>query len=112
VFLPIIWYLQHPNGLKSFITARRSSESAELNDRKAELYGKVASITAFFWCGYPLVWVLAEGHGVVTVDFECILYTVLDICSKAVFGFVICDARYLFDAATVSLAAQTAAQED
>jgi len=111
VFMPILWYLQHPNGLKSFITNRRSAEGSELNDRKAELYGKVAFITAFFWAGYPLVWVLAEGHGVISVDFECILYTVLDICSKVVFGFVICDARYLMDSATTSVAAAAAASQ-
>jgi len=94
-FIPIIWYLQNPNGLKVFISQARATDGAELNDRKANLFGKVAYITAVFWCGYPLVWILAEGRGVISVDMECILYTILDVCSKCVFGFIILDAAHL-----------------
>jgi len=41
------------------------------------------------------VWILAEGRGVISVDMECILYTILDVCSKCVFGFIILDAAHL-----------------
>jgi bacteriorhodopsin len=47
------------------------------------------NITVLSWFFYPIVWILAEGTGVLCANAEAICYTVLDIISKTVFGFLI-----------------------
>jgi bacteriorhodopsin len=69
------------------------------------VYKKAAYLTCFFWTMYPVVWILAEGTSTITSDQECILYTILDIIAKSVFGIIICCARDGIAAATSTPAA-------
>ena len=45
-----------------------------------------AWLTVVMWAFYPLAWILCEGLDAVSSDTELILYTILDVISKAVFG--------------------------
>lgn len=68
----------------------------------AALYSKVSNLTIFFWTAYPVVWILAEGTGTISSNTECILYTILDIICKSVFGLLIVSARDGIEAACES----------
>jgi bacteriorhodopsin len=65
----------------------------------SSIYKKTATLTVVFWTAYPVVWILAEGTSVISSDVECILYTILDIIAKSVFGILIVSARDGLDAA-------------
>jgi len=54
---------------------------------------KIAMLTIIGWSAYPVVWVLAEGEGIINGDTEAICYTILDFVCKSVFGFIIISAR-------------------
>mmetsp|Transcript_12348 Transcript_12348/g.29570 ORF Transcript_12348/g.29570 Transcript_12348/m.29570 type:complete len:294 (+) Transcript_12348:119-1000(+) len=54
-----------------------------------ELYNKVSILSAIVWALYPLVYILAAGTGDWSPNFETMIYGVLDIMSKAVFGFIL-----------------------
>jgi len=54
-----------------------------------EMYSKVSWLTAITWCLYPLVFIFSEGTGDWSPNFEIMIYGVLDILSKAVFGFIL-----------------------
>lgn len=80
MFIPIIYYL-----LVGFATDVRKNKSAEVQ----HLYSVTSRITAFFWACYPFVWFFCEGEGTMSADTEAILYTILDVVSKAVWGVYI-----------------------
>lgn len=86
-FLPIIYILG------SQLPHSSASSSA------AAIYNTVSKLTIVSWSAYPLVWILAEGTGIISADVECILYTFLDIVAKSVFGLLICGARDGLDGA-------------
>jgi len=52
-------------------------------------YRNAMNITVITWFFYPVVWILAEGTGTMSANAEAICYTVLDLLSKSVFGFII-----------------------
>jgi len=52
-------------------------------------FNNVMRLTVAAWSMYPIVWILAEGTGTISANGEAIVYTVLDIISKAGFGFLI-----------------------
>jgi len=57
-------------------------------DKKTKAF--VASISAFtllLWTVYPIIWGVADGARILSVDAEIIAYAVLDILAKPVFGF-------------------------
>jgi len=58
-----------------------------------KLYDLLAFSSVLLWTGYGVVWGCSEGGGIMTVDQEIITYTVLDIISKCVFGFVLLFSR-------------------
>eukprot|EP00960_Hanusia_phi_P032064 749658-Hanusia_phi.AAC.3 len=59
------------------------------NPSVVEMYSKVAWIAAITWGLYPLVFIFSEGTGDWSPNFEIMIYAVLDIMSKVVFGFVL-----------------------
>merc|ERR1711904_531372 len=59
----------------------------------AQIFKTVATLTAVSWTAYPIVWILAEGTGIISSNVEVILYTILDIAAKSVFGLLIIFAR-------------------
>merc|ERR1712070_429769 len=48
-----------------------------------------AWLTAIFWCGYPIAWVLHEGTSIISLDTAVIIYLILDTISKSVWGIMI-----------------------
>lgn len=61
--------------------------------KSASLARSVGCWTLVLWSAYPLVWMIAEGTGTISCDTEAIVYTILDILAKSVFGFMIVSAR-------------------
>jgi len=57
-------------------------------------YRKIMQITVFTWSFYPIVWILAEGTGTISVTGETIFYTILDVLAKAFFGYKIAFAQH------------------
>lgn len=55
----------------------------------AELYNKVSTLAAISWALYPVVFIFSEGTGDWSPNFEIMLYSVLDILSKVVFGYIV-----------------------
>jgi bacteriorhodopsin len=80
MFVPIIYYL-----LVEFAQDVKRNASAEVQ----HLYSVISRLTAFFWACYPFVWFFCEGEGTMSADTEAMLYTVLDVVSKAVWGIYI-----------------------
>jgi len=74
-FIPLLW----------FLCALESSAKAN----HLRLFRSIMNLTVLSWFFYPIVWILAEGTGVLCANAEAICYTVLDIISKTVFGFLI-----------------------
>merc|ERR1711934_343671 len=59
----------------------------------ADVYGKVAWLTIISWIFYPLIWLFSEGFASSSVSFEVCAYAVLDVASKAIFGFMVMSAH-------------------
>jgi len=59
----------------------------------ADVYGKVAWLTIISWIFYPLIWLFSEGFASFSVSFEVCAYAVLDVASKAIFGFMVMSAH-------------------
>merc|ERR1712226_1468693 len=56
-------------------------------------YNNIMRLTVTAWALYPVVWILAEGTGTISANGEAIFYTILDIISKAGFGFILVTSR-------------------
>jgi bacteriorhodopsin len=84
-FLPVIHYICW---LRSKVVDARFDYSLFFWN-----YSTMANLTAFAWFAYPVVWVLCEGTSVISADGEAIIYTVLDLISKALLGMFIINAR-------------------
>lgn len=52
-------------------------------------YAFIANLTVFAWFLYPIVWILAEGTGKLSVTGEAIFYAILDFIAKGVFGYFV-----------------------
>jgi len=66
-----------------------NGRNAALNkDSKTKaFFAALAAFTFVLWTVYPIIWGLAEGAELVSVDAEIIGYAILDILAKPVFGF-------------------------
>jgi bacteriorhodopsin len=82
-FLPILYFLA--------VSLKAKAKAAGSN--AAEVFNTASLLTIVTWSAYPVVWMLAEGTGALSPDTECIVYTILDITAKSVFGFLIVRAR-------------------
>ncbi|KUI54547.1 Opsin-1 [Cytospora mali] len=51
-----------------------------------KLFGSLGLFTFIVWTAYPIVWGFAEGARKASVDAEILVYAVLDILAKVVFG--------------------------
>jgi len=113
-FIPIMWFLcklENDDGVCCGAAANLTPEG--------KLFQRILMITIITWSIYPIVWILAttggtsasvgapvayaaaeggyralaEGGftavGIISVDAECWIYTVLDVIAKSVFGGVI-----------------------
>jgi bacteriorhodopsin len=61
-----------------------------------KIFKGIVNITVLTWFFYPVVWILAEGTGVLCAQGEAICYTVLDIISKSLFGFILVNNPFAF----------------
>ena len=52
-------------------------------------FKRAANLLVIVWSLYPIVWILAEGTGVISSNGEAIFYTVLDVIAKSAFGYLI-----------------------
>jgi bacteriorhodopsin len=89
MFCPIVFYLA--TGLT------RSAE--EVGHNAAELFSRLGWLTVISWAFYPLMWILAEGLGSISVDVEVVGYGLLDITAKSVFGLMLIFSREAVDEA-------------
>jgi bacteriorhodopsin len=56
-------------------------------------FKRAANLLVLVWSIYPIVWILAEGTGVISSNGEAIFYTVLDVIAKSAFGYLIAFAQ-------------------
>jgi len=84
-FFGMCWFLHIIFALgKSWAEAAKAK-----GGESGSVYSKIAGITVIAWFCYPIVWVFAEGFGNFSVTFEVLIYGVLDVISKAVFGLIL-----------------------
>merc|ERR1712117_28640 len=62
------------------------------------VYSAAAKLTIISWTCYPIVWALCEGADIVGVNVGCLLYTIMDVTSKCVFGILIVSNRDALEA--------------
>lgn len=79
IFAPIVYVMIR--GFRSLVD--RSHPAV------VEMYSKVAWLSAISWSLYPLVFIFSEGSGDWSPNFEIMIYGILDMLSKAVFGFIL-----------------------
>jgi len=53
----------------------------------APLYTGLSIFTVLLWVAYPVVFTLSDGVGIINPNLEVLIYCVLDIMAKSVFGF-------------------------
>lgn len=51
-----------------------------------KLFGSLGLFTFILWTAYPIVWGFADGARKTSVDTEILIYAVLDIMAKGIFG--------------------------
>lgn len=51
-----------------------------------KLFGSLSLFTLILWTAYPIVWGIADGARKVSVDTEIVIYAILDVLAKVVFG--------------------------
>jgi bacteriorhodopsin len=51
-----------------------------------KLFSALGAFTLVLWTAYPIVWAVADGSRRASVDTEIMLYAVLDVLAKPVFG--------------------------
>jgi len=61
------------------------------------VYAKVTKLTIVMWTLYPVAWVLTEGTDALGENTAALLYTILDVISKCLFGFLIVSNRSALD---------------
>lgn len=86
-FLPIVYQL----GFK----IPSKIQSSEIKG----VYMTTAWLTVLSWSLYPVVWIVAEGTHTVSPDTEVIMYTVLDLFSKSVFGMILLNSHAALESA-------------
>jgi len=67
------------------VPGRRSA--AAQSSAHSSLFNAIGGFTIILWTIYPIVWGVADGARLLSVDAEIICYAVLDVLAKPVFGF-------------------------
>jgi bacteriorhodopsin len=75
-FLVVIWHLG-VNG-RTAVSSKGAGTS--------KFYAMIAGYTVLVWLAYPIIWGVADGSRILSVNQEIIAYAVLDILAKPVFG--------------------------
>jgi len=79
------------NELSQMMNKGAASQAAQ------EVYQTAARLTIVMWTLYPVAWVLNEGSDVMGVNTSALVYCILDVISKCVFGFIIVMNRTALD---------------
>ena len=104
-FIPILYYICHLRGqVVDNRTRNRNTGMLIHHDQPDAIYlpyiwffGNyhfIADLTVVAWFLYPVIWILAEGTGHLSVTGEAIAYAVLDFVAKGVFGWFIVNSRF------------------
>jgi len=103
-FLPVIYYVcEHKDEIDNrtrnpnhgFVVANSAADAVYLP--YIWFFGNyklIADLTALAWFLYPIVWILAEGTGKLSVSGEAIFYAILDVIAKGLFGWFIVNASF------------------
>jgi len=75
-YLVVVWHLA--------VNGRAQAQSK--GENVAKFFLAIAGFTVIIWTAYPIVWGIADGARIVSVDGEIIAYAVLDILAKPIFG--------------------------
>ncbi|KAF2837089.1 family A G protein-coupled receptor-like protein [Patellaria atrata CBS 101060] len=75
-YLVVIWHL---------VVNGRASARAK-GDKASKFFLSIMGFTLILWTIYPIVWGVAEGGRHASVNTEVIIYAVVDILAKTVFG--------------------------
>jgi len=65
-------------------TARTTARAK--GNKVQSFYTQIAVFTVVVWTAYPIIWALADGTRILSVNAEIIAYAVLDVLAKGVFG--------------------------
>jgi bacteriorhodopsin len=64
--------------------------AAEQGGDVAALYTKLAGILTVLWIIYPILWLVGtEGTGIISLDLEVIVFTIIDLTAKVGFGILL-----------------------
>jgi bacteriorhodopsin len=83
-------------------TLLKYTRATKYGEAARGVYYKVSMLTIVLWTFYPVVWVLAEGTGMISPSLEACLYMIMDVTSKCLFGFMIVGARSVLETVTNS----------
>jgi bacteriorhodopsin len=61
--------------------------ATRVSSETGSLFDQLAYWTLGLWTAYPVVWGLAEGAHIISLQTEIVLYAILDVSAKAIFGF-------------------------
>jgi len=75
-YLTIVWQVL----IKGRAAARTKGS------RVSNFFTAIAGYTLLVWTAYPVIWGIADGSRILSVDGEIIAYAVLDVLSKPIFG--------------------------
>jgi len=75
-FLVVIWHLVLNGG------AQARAKGSNLG----KFYGSISAYTIIIWLVYPIIWGVADGARILSVNQEIIAYAILDILAKPIFG--------------------------
>jgi len=75
-YLVVIWHLA--------VNGRAQAQAK--GQKVGSFFMAIAGFTLIIWTAYPIVWAIAAGSRRVSVDAEIIIYAVLDLLAKPVFG--------------------------
>jgi len=76
-FLVIIWHL--------VVNGRPQAQAK--SSKVGKFFAAISLYTILVWTAYPVIWGVADGSRILSVNQEIIAYAVLDVLAKPVFGF-------------------------
>lgn len=87
----VVFFCFVVNDLKAHMGSNQFGSAAQA------VYAKVTKLTIVMWTLYPVAWVLTEGTDALGENTAALLYTILDVISKCLFGFLIVSNRSALD---------------
>jgi len=88
-FLPIIYFLCWLDSGSTGFEGLLNTIGSAAGDPRGRTFRRAMNLTVLSWLGYPVIWAVAEGSEVISANGEAIAYTILDIISKSVFGYIL-----------------------